>query len=76
MNVCTVHRYRVVPHVFFTIYDYARIDSDSAFRLVVKVGAYVADGEYEMVDMAEQHHDIWFDINSPYSLDKFTKELA
>ena len=26
--------------------------------------------------MAEQHHDIWFDINSPYSLDQFTEELA
>ena len=74
MNVCTVHRY--LSSCFFTIYDYARIDSDSAFRLVVKVGAYVADGEYEMVDMAEQHHDIWFDMNSPYSLAQFNEDLA
>ena len=74
MNVCTVHRY--LSSCFFTIYDYARIDSDSAFRLVVKVGAYVADGEYEMVDMAEQHHDIWFDRTSEYSLARLTEDLA
>ncbi|RLN42878.1 hypothetical protein C2845_PM01G32020 [Panicum miliaceum] len=52
------------------------IDPGSAFRLVVKVGAYVADGEYGLVDMAEQHHDIWFDRNTEYSLARFTEDLA
>ena len=62
--------------MFFIISYDARIDPGNPFRLVVKVSPYVANGEYELVEMAEQHHDIWFDINSPYSLDQFTKELA
>ena len=62
--------------MFFIISYDARIDPGNAFRLVVKVSPYVANGEYGLVEMAEQHHDIWFDINSPYSLDQFTEELA
>ena len=62
--------------MFFIISYDARIDLGNAFRLVVKISPYVADGEYELVEMAEQHHDIWFDINSPYSLDQFSEELA
>ena len=50
------------------IYDDARIDPGSAFRLVVKVSPYVADGEYGLVEMAEQQHNIWFDRNSQYWL--------
>ena len=62
--------------MFFIISYDARIDPGNAFRLVVMVSPYVANGEYGLVEMAEQHHDIWFDINSPYSLDQFTDELA
>ena len=29
-----------------------------------------------MVDMAEQHHDIWFDRTSEYSLARLTEDLA
>jgi len=46
------------------VVDYARIDPGSAFRLVVKVAKYVANGEYGLVEMAEQQHDLWFDRNS------------
>jgi hypothetical protein len=62
--------------MFFTVYDDARIDPGSVFRLVVKVAQYVADGEYGLVDMAEQQHDIWFDRNSQYSLAQFHDDLA
>ena len=62
--------------MFFIISNDARIDPGSAFRTVVKVAPYVADGEYGLVDMAEQHHDIWFDMNSPYSLAQFNEDLA
>ena len=62
--------------MFFIISNDARIDPGSAFRIVVKVAPYVADGEYGLVDMAEQHHDIWFDMNSPYSLAQFNEDLA
>ena len=55
--------------------DDARIDPGSAFRLVVKVGPYVAD-EYGPVDKAEQQHDIWFDRNDQYSLAKFHDDLS
>ena len=59
MNVCTMHSKSVCGSSFVVIiYDDARIDPGRAFRLVVKVAAYVADGEYGLVDMAEQHHHI------------------
>ena len=45
--------------MFFIISYDARIDPGNAFRLVVKISPYVADGEYGLVEMAEQHHDIW-----------------
>ena len=61
--------------MFFHVYDDARIDHGSAFRLVVKVGPYVAD-EYGPVIMAEQQHDIWFDRNDQYSLAKFHDDLS
>ena len=38
----------------FIVYDDVRIDPGSTFRLVVKVTKYVVDGEYGLVDMAEQ----------------------
>ena len=56
--------------------DYARIDPGSAFRLVVKVAKYVANGEYGLVEMAEQQHDLWFDRNSEYTLALFHEDLA
>ena len=37
----------------FIVYDDVRIDPSSAFRLVVKVAKFVADGEYGLVEMAE-----------------------
>jgi hypothetical protein len=60
----------------FVVYHYARIDPGSAFRLVVKVPKYVADGEYGLVDMAEQVHDLWLDMNCQYSLNQFHEDLA
>ena len=39
----------------------ARIDPGNAFRLIVKVAKFVADGEYGLVEMAEQQHEIWVD---------------
>ena len=56
--------------------DYARIDPGSAFRLVVKVAKYVANGEYGLVEMAEQQHDLWFGRNSEYNLALFHEDLA
>jgi len=58
------------------VYHDARIDPGSAFRLVVKVSRYVADGEYGLVDMSEQHHHIWFDRDSSYSLAQFHEDLS
>ena len=58
------------------VYHYVRIDPGSAFRLVVKVAKYVADGEYGLVEMAEQQHDLWLDRNSQYSLAQFHEQLA
>jgi len=58
------------------VYHSVRIDPGSAFRLVVKVAKYVADGEYGLVEMAEQQHDLWLDRNSQYSLAQFHEQLA
>jgi hypothetical protein len=58
------------------IYDDARIDPGSAFRLVVKVAKYVADGEYGLVDMAERQHDLWLDRNNQYTLAQLQDDLA
>ena len=58
------------------VYPDARIDPGNAFRLVVKVAKFVADGEYGLVDMAEQQHDLWLDRNCKYSLAQFHDELA
>ena len=41
--------------------DSVKIDPGNAFRLVVKVSKFVADGEYGLVEMADQEHEIWFD---------------
>jgi hypothetical protein len=60
----------------FVVYHYARIDPGSAFRLVVKVPKYVADDEYGTVEIAEQVHNIWLDMNCQYSLEKFHEDLA
>ena len=40
--------------------DSVRIDPGNAFRLVVKVSKFVADGKYGLVEMADQEHEIWF----------------
>ena len=46
------------------------------FRLVVKVGKYVADGEYGLVQMVEQEHELWLDRTGQYTLEKFLDEMA
>jgi hypothetical protein len=57
--------------MFFDVYDDARLDPGRAFRLVVKVDQFVLETEYGeyggAVDIAEQQHEMWFDMNSQYS---------
>ena len=48
-----------------------RIDPGNTFRLVVKVGKYVADGEYGLIQMVEQEHELWLDRTRQYILEKF-----
>jgi hypothetical protein len=36
----------------------------------------MADDEYGTVDIAEQVHNIWLDMNCHYSLEKFHEDLA
>ena len=48
-----------------------RINLGNAFRLVVKVDKYVADGEYGLVEMVEQEHELWLDRTGQYTLEKF-----
>ena len=54
----------------------ARIDPGNAFRLVVKVAKFVADGEYGLVEMADQQHNIWLDRTMDYTLSKFHDDMA
>jgi hypothetical protein len=60
----------------FCVRDCARIDPSNAFRLVVKVSKYVANGEYGLVEMAKQEHELWLDRSEQYSLAKFHDEMA
>ena len=62
--------------VLFLFIDSVRIDPGNAFRLVVKVGKFVADREYGLVEMAEQEHEIWFDRIVDYTLSKFHDDMA
>ena len=62
--------------ISFIIYYDAKIDPGNAFRLVVKVAKFVADGEYGLVEMAEQQHDLWLDRNCQYSMAQFQEDLA
>ena len=41
------------------------------FRLVIKVAKFMADGEYGLVEMAKQQHDLWLDRNCQYSMAQF-----
>nr|CAB3481962.1 unnamed protein product [Digitaria exilis] len=52
------------------------IDPGNAFRLVVKVSKYVADGEYGNVEMTDQEHDLWFDRTELFTLEKSHDEMA
>ncbi|CAO2161156.1 unnamed protein product [Urochloa humidicola] len=53
------------------------IDPGNAFRIVVKCAAYKALLEYDgNLDMDEQYHDVWVDINSGYNLDSFVIDMA
>ena len=71
---------RIVPQPFFSnillFNEYVKIDPGNTFRLVVKVGKFVADGEYGLVEMAEQEHEIWFDRIVDYTLSKFHDDMA
>jgi hypothetical protein len=58
------------------VYHDARIDPDNAFRLVIKVAKFVADGEYGLVEMAKKKHDLWLDRNCQYSMAQFHEDLA
>ena len=53
-----------------------RIDPGNAFRLVVKVSKYVADGEYGQVEMSPYEHELWLDRTVQFSLSKFHDEMA
>jgi hypothetical protein len=53
-----------------------RIDTGNAFRLVVKIGKYVADGEYGLVEMVEHEHKLWLNRTGQYTLEKFHNEMA
>jgi hypothetical protein len=47
---------------------YVRINPGNTFRLVVKVGNYVADVEYG-IEIAEQEHELWLDITKQYTIE-------
>jgi hypothetical protein len=53
-----------------------RIDPGNTFGLVVKVPKFVTDGEYGLVEMADQEHELWLDRNLQYTLEKFYEEMA
>jgi len=53
-----------------------RIDLGNAFRLVVKVGKYVADWGYGLVEMVEQELELWLDGTGQHTLEKFHDEMA
>ena len=46
------------------------------FRIIVKVAKFMVDGEYGLVEMAEQQHDLWFDRNCQYYMAQFHEDLA
>ena len=62
--------------VVLLLIHYVRIDPSNAFRLVVKVDKYVADREYELVEMVEQEHELWLDRTGQYTLEKFHDKIA
>jgi hypothetical protein len=43
---------------------------------VVKVDKYKANAEYDLVDMDEQQHELWFDKTRGYNLDEFGIDMA
>lgn len=53
-----------------------RIDPSRTFRLVVRAPKYVADDEYELVEMSDQKHEVWLDRSVQFSLSKFHDEMA
>ncbi|BAF26099.1 Os10g0154200, partial [Oryza sativa Japonica Group] len=57
-------------------FGYVRIDPGNAFRIVVKGAKYVADLEYEMLEMAEQRFDLWVDRCKGYSLANLRDDMA
>ena len=62
--------------IYFLWLHSVRIDPGNAFRLVVKVPKFITDGEYGLVEMADQEHELWLDRNLQYSLEKFREEMA
>jgi len=61
---------------FFYVNIHARIKPDNAFRVVLKVAKYAADGEYGLIEMAEQEHELWLDRSRGYSLSQFYDDMA
>jgi len=61
---------------FFNVYIHARIEPDNAFRVVLKVAKYAVDGEYGLIEMAEQKHELWLDRSRGYSLSQFYDDMA
>ena len=49
--------------IYFLWLHSVRIDPGNAFRLVVKVPKFVAIGEYGLVEMVDQEHELWLDRN-------------
>ena len=62
--------------IYFLLMHYVRIDPGSAFRLVVKVGNYIADGEYGLIEMVEQEHELWLDKTGQYTIEKFYDDMS
>ena len=62
--------------IYFLWLHYVKIDPSNTFRLVVKVLKFVVDGEYGLIEMADQEHELWLDRNLQYSLEKFYEEMA
>jgi hypothetical protein len=62
--------------IFFYVHDCARIDPSNIFRLVAKSEKFKANLEYDLLDMKEQWHDLWIDLNSGYNFENFMTDMS
>ena len=61
----------------WNVYIRSRIEPSNAFRVVFKVAKYTANVEYgDVVEMAEQEHELWLDKSTWYSLAQFYDDVA